>query len=212
MNKEYFSVSEITDNDWQKISQDLLFIELLSRIVKDSGYRMIISGGYAVDGGLGFITRPHRDIDIQIFGQNQVNSNLLKQFIADLKDIDPKYSGLNVKDKGRQEYYYEFFIDGNGISADIYYVQVVDDPFAKYKYVVKKDGSVTNRQEYDTSTMKLEGKIFEAVSPTPELVDKLYKRQIRGDKPKSVHDQDIRNLKLITDPAEVDRQLAKLHG
>jgi len=46
-------------------------------------------------------------------------------------------------------------------------------------------------------------------NPTSELVDILYKREIRGDKPKPGHEQDIANLRLITHAREVEARLAE---
>ena len=117
---------------------------------------------------------------------------------------------MGLKDKGRQEYYHVFFAEGNGLDSDIYYIQVTGNPFDQEKYVVKKDGSHTEKQTYDTVNVVLEGVTFEATNPTSELVDKLYKRKIRGDVPKVRHDQDMENLKLITDSEVVEARLAEM--
>lgn len=210
MHKINISVSEVSKKDWQKIRNDLRFIDLLNKLAKEKGYRLIVSGGYAVDGCLGKITRPHRDIDIQIYGQNARSEQLVKKFIDELKTSESAFSRVELKNKGRQEFYHSYFAEGNGLGADIYYVQVAGNPFDEEKYVVKKDGSLTERQEYETVKVALKGVTFEAVNPTSELTDKLYKREIRGDKPKLEHDQDIANLRLITDAKEVEAKIDRM--
>ncbi len=204
------ATSEITETDLKKIQKDLRFISLMTKLAKEKDYRLIVSGGYAVDGNLGRITRPHGDIDIQIFGQGGESEQIIRDLVTKVKEDEPSLSEVNVNDKGRQDYYHSFQLKGNGLVSDIYYVQVTENPFSGEKHVVKNDGKITERQEYETTEVTLNGITFEAVSPTPELVDKLYKREIRGDKPKAKHDQDIANLKLITDAKEVNARLEEM--
>jgi len=199
-------VSEITETDWQKIRNDLHFIDLMTSSAKKKGYRLIVSGGYAADGCLGRITRPHRDIDIPVYGQNNATIEVVREFVAGVKENEPAFSGVEVKDKGRQEFYHSYFAEGNGLGADIYYIQVTGNPFSQEKFVVKKDGSVTEKQEFETVKVSLEGISFEAVAPVPLLADKLSKQVT----PK--HNQDIANLRLITNAEEVAARLRKIRG
>jgi hypothetical protein len=201
--------TQVGEKDRQKIRSDLHFIEELAKLANEKGYRLIVSGGYAVDGSLGRITRPHRDIDIQIYGQGS-SEQIVNELVAILKKDEPIFLEVEVRDKGHQEYYHAFFAEGNGLGADIYYIQVTGDPFSQEKFVVKKDGSHTERQTYDTVQVTLDGIAFEATNPTFELVDKLYKRYIRGDAPKEGHDQDMENLKLITDNKVIEKKLADM--
>lgn len=200
--------SEVTEKDLEKIQRDLRFIGLISKLAKEKNCRLIVSGGYAVDGSLGRITRSHGDIDIQIFGQGSEGDRIVGKLVADAIKDELSLSDVVIHDKERQEFYHAFVAKQKGFGADIYYVQVKDDPFGVDKHVVKKDGTITERQEYETVEVTLEGVTFEAISPIPELVDKLYKRTIRGDDPKSKHDQDITNLMLIVDSKEVEARLA----
>jgi len=202
--------SEVTETDLNKIQKDLRFISLMTKLAKEKDCRLIVSGGYAVDGNLGRITRPHGDIDIQIYGQSSESERIVRELVASAKKGEPLLSEVEVRDKGRQEFYRSFFAKGNGLGSDIYYVQVTENPFGIEKHVVKKDGTISERQEYEIVEVTLEGTTFEAISPTPELVDKLYKREVRGDEPKSKHDQDMANLRLITDGKEVEVRLAKM--
>ena len=204
------ATSEVTEADLKKIQKDLRFIDLMTQLAKAKDCRLIVSGGYAVDGNLGRITRPHGDIDIQIFGQRGESEQIIRGLVTKVKKDESSLSEVYVSDKGRQEYYHSFLAKGNGLGSDVYYIQVTENPFGSEKHVVKKDGTISERQEYETVEVTLEGITFEAISPTPELMDKLYKREIRGDEPKSKHDQDIANLRLITDAREVEIRFAKM--
>ena len=208
--QEEIIVSEITEKDWKKIRNDLNFIGLMTKHAKEKRCRLIVSGGYAADGSLGQITRPHRDVDIQVYGQEDEAEQLVNQLVKEIKEGEPSLSGLGVKDKKRQDFYHSFFVEGNGLGSDVYYIQVVGNPFDNEKVVVKKDGTHTERQEFDTVQVELEGVSFETTNPTSELVDILYKREIRNDKPKPEHEQDIANLRLITDAKEVEMRFAKV--
>lgn len=210
MTKNKIVVSEITEKDWQKIRKDLLFIGLMSRLVKERECRLIVSGGYAADGSLGQITRPHRDVDIQVYGQGDEAEQLVRQLVEEIREKEPGLSDLEVEDKGRQDFYHSFFVGGSGLGSDVYYIQVVGNPFDDEKVVIKKDGTHTERQEFDTVQVELDGVSFDAASPISELVDILYKREIRGDKPKPEHEQDIANLRLITDAEQVEARLVEM--
>lgn len=205
--EDSLETSEISQQDWKKIKKDLGFVQLLRGLAQQSELRVIISGGYAVDGALGQITRPHNDIDVQVYGQppsDEVIEALIKQVKGHVQ-----FEDLELVDKGRETFYHSHVVKGKGFGADVYYVQILDGPFDEEKIVIKSDGSHTEVQRYNTIQANLEGVSFEAVDPTSELVDKLYKREIRGDEPKLVHDQDIANLRLITDESKVKKLLDK---
>jgi hypothetical protein len=207
---EQIEVSEIRKDDWKKIKSDLRFIQLVNRFAKDANLRVIISGGYANDGNLGEITRPHNDIDIQVYGNSNSPQEIVENLIQAVTAVDDTYSGLEINDKGRQEYYHSYFIEKEGLGADVYYIQVVGNPNGNEKRVVKSDGTYGEPHEFDANKVLLEGVGFEAENPVSELVDILYKRNIRGDKLKDKHEQDIANLQLITDTDEVERRLSEL--
>ncbi len=202
--------SEINEANMNKIKRDLHFIDLMTQVAKEKSCRLIVSGGYAVDGSLGQLTRPHNDIDIQIYGESSQAQEVTRQLLESVKKKEAEFAQVELEDKGRQEYYHAFFAEGNGLGSDIYYVQVTEDPFGNKKHVVKKDGSQTKTQHYHTILVTLEGTTFEANDPTSELVDRRYKREIRGDQPKPQHDQDMTNLKLITDEKAVEAKLATM--
>lgn len=197
----------LSKREWLKTEKDLRLIALATEFGRQEECRLIVSGGYAIDGSLGQITRPHRDVDLQIFGQIKDTGQLINRLVKMIKEKESDLSALKVTDKGRQEFYHAFFIEGSGLGVDVYCVRVVGNPFSEQKYVVKKDGSRTEKQRYDTVRVKLGEVFFEAVNPVSSLADILYKRKIRGDQPKLKHRQDIANLRLITDSSAVKARI-----
>lgn len=187
---------EKTEIDWGKVRKDLRFIELATRLAKDLNCRVIIHGGYAVDGALGKITRPHNDIDLQIFGQNDNPAQTINTLIGQISRQDPSFANLKMIDKERKEFYHNFVFEKPGFGADIYYIQVETDPFASEKVVIKNDGSKTEVQEWETRQVILEGVSFEAQSPEVELRDRLEKRG-KGEPELPKHNQDIANLQRL---------------
>lgn len=184
----------LTPEDQEKVTKDLKFIDFITQDAISLGYRVVISGGYSVDGNLGRITRPHNDIDIEIYGTEEK-----PQVVYDLVEKISKheeYSELKLIDKDRQEFYHSFFAEGNGLGADIYYVQVVSESFAETKVVVKKDGLTTPRHSFNTGMVVLEGVAFEVVSPEDQLADILKKAE-KAEVVKPKHQQDIENLKIL---------------
>jgi hypothetical protein len=194
--KTSLKLTELTPKDQEKVTKDLRFIDLITQGAKFMGYRVVISGGYSVDGNLGQITRPHNDIDIEVYGTDQ-EPKIVPNLMASIKQQEP-FSELEITDRGRQEFYHSFFVEGNGLGADIYYVQVVSDPFAETKVVVKKDESFTAEHSFNTKQVVLEGVAYEVVGPKEQLDDILAKRQ-KGQDLKPKHEQDIENLKTLID-------------
>ena len=82
---------------------DFQVIEKLTQAAPNLGMRVIISGGYAVDGFLGKITRPHNDIDIQIYGIESNPERAVERILDAISSDQFKYT---MKDKGRSKYYH----------------------------------------------------------------------------------------------------------
>jgi len=182
--------SELNASDKEKVLMDLSFIQKMTTNALKVGCRVIISGGYANDGALGQITRPHGDIDLQVYGTRDDANVLIKHIVQE----SSKNTGtLNLEDRGREMYYHTFKAKGNGLGTDIYYVQVVTDPFSNRKIVLKSDGTQNEEQYFNTSVVTLEAITFEAVKPEEGLEDITSKRE-RGYAIKGKHDQDIMNL------------------
>lgn len=187
--------SELSASDKEKILKDLGFIQKMTINAHKVGSRVIISGGYANDGALGQITRPHGDIDLQVYGTQEDANDLIKYLV---EESSQNIGTLNLEDRGREMYYHTFKAKGNGLGVDIYYVQVVTDPFSNQKIVLKNDGTQNEEQYFNTSKVTLEGVTFEAINPDEGLKDITGKRESSyGIKEK--HDQDIINLtKLLS--------------
>lgn len=182
--------TELSEKDREKILRDLKFIQKMTANANNVGCRVVISGGYANDGALGQITRPHGDIDLQVYGTKDDAINQIKLLVEESSE---ELGVLNLEDKGRETYYRTFKAKGSGIGADIYYVQVVTDPFDSQKIVLKSDGTQNEKQYFNTSEVTLEGVTFEAVNPDEGLRDITSKRE-NGYGTKEKHDQDIINL------------------
>lgn len=202
-----FKKISLTADQNKTIKEHLKFIQDVSSMMLKKGYRTIIGGGYAVDGALGEITRPHNDIDIQIYGRKDtMNSALLESLILDI--LPSQHGNMHIEDQGRHEYWHKFFI--HDIGAEIYYIQLATQPFNDVKIVIKADGTYTEEQDYDTKMVYLHGMGFEAQNALIELADKIFKRDFRGDVKQEKHEQDIYNLRLITDPYDVQHELEKM--
>lgn len=175
-----------------KTKEDLQVIDKLSKIAPNLGMRVIIGGGYAVDGFLGEITRPHNDIDIQIYGVEDSAELAIERL---LDAIAPSEFEYTTKDKGRSEYYHNLLYHFGPSVLDIYYIQTKTSPLGKEKYIVKSNGEI-DEQVFPEPVFGRIGDInFEIQSPEVELKDKVYKREVRGDPRRVEHEQDTENLK-----------------
>lgn len=202
----------LTSQEAEKVKNSIYLINLLQEAGKILGYRIVISGGYATDGALGKITRPHSDIDIQIYGKNNHAEEAVKILFRHLEQDDSFYKDLVIQDKGRKDFYHNFLIEKDWLGADIYYLQVKNDPLDENKVIIKSDGTFTEPHPYSKSKGKLDGIEFEIQEPLTEIVDKIYKRDYRGDEKKDKHAQDISNLETITNRDDVKEKLRKLVG
>jgi len=179
----------------RKIFQEgLRLIDVLTKVGRDNGFRIIVSGGYAVDGFFGEVTRCHNDIDIQIYGIEDNARGAADRLLNKMGGANGlKYT---VEDKGRKEYYHNLVYKFGNLNLDIYYLQTKTNPLAKEKFIIKSNGSV-DEQEFGKPIYGKFGDIsFEIQDPLVEMKDKIYKREKRGDPKRSEHDQDINNLKL----------------
>ena len=184
---------KLTPHQEKKTNTDLQLVDQLIHAARNNGMRMIISGGYAVDGFFGEITRYHNDIDIQIYGTRENAEEVAERL---LDSIAPA-SGweYTVEDKGRKEYYHNLVYKFKNSTLDIYYLQTKTNPLGKEKFIVKSDGSI-DQQEFGEPIFGEIGNVsFEVQNPEWELKDKIYKREERGDPKRPEHEQDIENLK-----------------
>lgn len=183
---------KLTTEQERKSQEDLSLISLLTKVGRDNGFRIIISGGYAVDGFLGEITRYHNDIDIQIYGIEGNGKKVANGLLNKIGDANE----YTVEDKGRKDYYHNLVYRFKDLTLDIYYLKTKTNPLGKEKFIVKADGSVDEQKFEKPIYGKLGNISFEIQDPLVEMKDKIYKREERGDPKRSEHDQDINNLKL----------------
>jgi len=206
----YLEKQPLNSEEAQKVSNSIHLINHLQEAGKLFGNRIVISGGYATDGALGEITRPHSDIDIQIYGRNGNAEEAVRNLFIHLSEDNLFYADLVLQDKGRKDFYHNFLIEKGWLGADIYYLHVDNDPFDENKVIVKSDGTLSEPHPYSRLTGTLEGVRFGIQEPLTEIVDKIYKREFRGDEKKEKHEQDIHNLETITDKNEVKQKLDEL--
>lgn len=190
-------VAEISEEQRKKIHRDLKFIKLITSAGRELGLRVVIAGGYAVDGSLGLITRPHNDIDIQVYGNNPHGIEAIGSILNGVVKIDSSFSSMEIKkDHGRKTFYHEILAEKPGLGVDFYYLQIEGTPFGDTKVVIKNNGEKTEPHAFDTVEVELEGTQFEAQSPRIELEDKIKKRE-KGEEQRPEIDQDIHNLQLL---------------
>lgn len=184
---------KLTLEQENKSKEDLRIINLLTKIGRDDGLRIVISGGYAVDGFLGEITRFHNDIDIQIYGTEQNAKKEIDELLSKIGDANE----YTIEDKGRKEYYYYLVYKFKGLTLDFYYLQTKTSPLGKEKFIIKADGNIDEQEFGESVYGRINDTSFEIQDPLVEMKDKIYKREERGDPKRPEHDQDISNLKLI---------------
>lgn len=183
---------KLTLDQERKVQDDLRLITSLTRIGHENALRVIISGGYAVDGFLGEITRYHNDIDIQTYGAKENAEEVIERLLGVIGFArEREYA---TEDKGRKDYYRNLVYRFGNSTLDIYYLQTKTSPLGKEKFIVKSDGSVDYQKFGEPKYGTISGVIFEIQDPTWELKDKIYKREERGDPKRPEHEQDIINL------------------
>ena len=190
---ERLIIAPLTTQERKKVTSDLTFISQLTQNGRDLGYRVIVGGGYAVDGALGRITRPHGDIDMQIYGQENNGEKVLQEM---LQPINPTLSH-QLQKKEATEFYTIFQLSTPTSFTELYYLQTDKDPFEDTKVIIKSDGTYTAPHLYRSQLATLEGYAFEIQDPLIEVLDKMYKRELRGDPKKEKHLQDLENLRTI---------------
>lgn len=200
-------IDKLTSPQQQKVDRDLRFIQNITTYGKAHGIRVIISGGYATDANFGVITRYHDDIDMQLYSKNTDGLIEITKLFQSLGTTDHFYKDISLIDKGIFEFYHQYEVKKDDFHAVFYYLSVITDTFAEEKIIIKKDGSHSPSHIYETIGGKIGDIRYEIAAPLPELVDKLYKREYRGDPKLEKHEQDIINLRTITDAEEVQKRL-----
>ena len=200
------SVQKLTPDQKDKIKQNLKFVKDLTQVGKEMELRIIIHGGYATDASVGQTTRPHDDVDIQIYGTEKDAHKVVNKLINRVLIQQNAKGDFEIVDKHRNEWSHNLLVRLPGSVLDIYYLQTKTSPLGKEKLIVKEDGSVSE-QEFEELFGKIGDLSFEIQDPVTEAADKIYKREYRGDPKFPKHEQDIQNLKSIVSEEDIDKRL-----
>src|SRR5258706_16475084 len=106
-----FIIKHLSPDQLQKNQRDLRFIDHMTNAAKRLGCRLIISGGYAVDGNIGKITRYHNDVDIQIYGKHTDATSVMNDLLKKIGKKDKFFTNISLQDKGQEEYYHAFRLE-----------------------------------------------------------------------------------------------------
>jgi hypothetical protein len=196
----------MTDNfNQQKTESDLLFLKKLIEFAKENNWRVVVSGGYGMDFFLNKITRSHNDLDVIVYGkENRVS--VIKKLDRFIIGYFPKAKFLTKQ----ETFYIEFDVKNPNFGANIYFVETEEDPFSNLNKVSKLDGEIVINTE-DNFPKPVKGKLgdleVEVQDQNAHLADILVKHG--DDKSPSKYDQDIINLRQVTDSKKVELLLKK---
>lgn len=190
--------------NWDKTRRDLDLIKSLDQLSKANNWHIVVSGGYGLDILLGQITRTHNDIDLIIYGQSDRSkaSTIIQEYLAN----HTKNATIKISEN---DFMVDLDFNSPGLGADIYYVQIAESPFTNLSVVIKQTGEhITNsKKRFPPPVMgKLNELEIDVQNPHTHLADILFKQRTKTHKP--THDQDIANLRQITDPVIVDEILS----
>jgi hypothetical protein len=189
----------------RKVTSDLNFLSRLLSFSKNKGFRVVVSGGYGLDGILEEITRPHNDLDMTLFakGDRKKTVKAVKSFIVNY------FPSATITTK--PGYFYEAVeINAKGFGAAIYVVETINNPLKDIRTIKLTDGKTqVNSEKRFPPPVKAElhNLQFEAQNPNLHLADILYKR--KKEKRLKKHKQDIQNLRQITDNKKVNLILSR---
>lgn len=189
--------------DWHKTAFDLTSLKKLKEFAKNNNWRMVVSGGYGLDLFLSLTTRTHNDVDVIIYGQENHDEAIkkLNGFILDSiknAETDAKYDS----------FFMELDANAPGFGANYYFVETAEDPFTNQNKVKKPNGEIVENSTDQSPKPRL-GKMgdfeIEIQDQNAHLADILFK--LNTGNTSSKYDQDIVNLRHITDPKKVESLL-----
>lgn len=173
-----------------KVDSHLKFIESFIDFSKQKGWRVVVYGGYGLDGYLQTITRNHGDIDLVIYGQSprsEALTNISKYLNQMLVGVE-----VNAKD---QDFLIDMKVKSKTIQGNFYYVQTAADPFSNLNIVIKLDGSAVTNSPKDFPS-PVPGKLGELAVEVQDQIAHLadiYRKRSESDI-LTKHDQDIDNI------------------
>jgi hypothetical protein len=184
----------------QKADSDFVFLKSLIGVAKINSWRVVVSGGYGMDFFLGKITRSHNDLDMIIYGKEN-KPDAVRKLNGFILDYFPKAKILTKP----QEFYTEVDINDSDFSANIYFVETVNDPQLDLNKIRKLDGEVVVNTE-DKFPKPVPGRIgdfeIEVQDQSAHLAD-ILKRRGHESVPNK-RDPDIEILGSVTDPKKVE--------
>lgn len=186
--------TKLTKNEKVKINSDLLILKKLLSLSKKHKFRLVVSGGFGLDGILQTITRPHNDLDVIIYGQAN-RAQTIKIFSNFFKEQFEKPQ-ISIS---QNQFLVDIDINAPGFGANIYYVQIINNPFKNLNSIKLQSGKthVNSEKRFPPPVpAKLNQLKFESQNPNLHLADILFKAK---NKPQTKHKQDVKNLKTITD-------------
>ncbi|MBP9670708.1 hypothetical protein KBD75_04900 [Candidatus Woesebacteria bacterium] len=176
-----------------KVDSDIKFIADFIEFGKKLNWRVVVYGGYGLDGYLQTITRNHGDIDLVMYGIMPRSEALPK--IVDY--LNEELNEVEIKSKD-EDFFIDIKVKSNGIQGNFYYVQTGQDPFGNLNIVVKVDGSTVINSPKDFPPPvhgKLGDLMVEVQDQSAHLQDIIRKR--KDSESFAKHDQDIENLNTI---------------
>ncbi len=176
-----------------KVNSEIQFIAHFIAFAKKLNLRVVVYGGYGLDGYLQAITRNHGDIDLVMYGI-MPRSEALPKIVDYLNEV-LKEVKIVSKDN---DFLIDIKVKSKNIQGNFYYVQTGQDPFIDLKTVIKLDGTtVTNSPE--DFPLPVQGKLgnlmVEVQDQSAHLQDIIRKR--KNSESCAKHDQDIENLNTI---------------
>ncbi len=174
-----------------KINYDLSVITQFGILAHTYNWRMVVSGGYGLDGAIGQITRNHNDLDLILYG-SQSRARARKLFHSACRSL-LRVPELVFKE---EEFYLECDVKSDIFVGNFYYVQTQNDPYLDLNTVIKKGGSVVvNTPSAFPPPVKgrLEGLEFEVQDQSAHQKDIMAK----GGSNTERHTQDLVNLSLL---------------
>lgn len=177
----------------EKVRSDLKFIQSFTEFTNHYEWRLVVYGGYGLDGYLQRITRSHGDIDLVIYGQS-TRSVALKSMTKHLKGILQEVS----IDSKNEDFFIDIKVKSKDITGNFYYVQTAQNPYQNLNIVVKRDGDhITNSpSDFPLPVQGILGDLMvEVQDQHAHLQDIIRKR--KDNESFAKHDQDIENLNAI---------------
>lgn len=184
-----------SDLNHHKINYDLSVITQLGILAHTYNWRMVVSGGYGLDGAIGQITRNHNDLDLILYG-SQSRARARELFHSACRSL-LRVPELIFKE---QEFYLECDVKSDVFVGNFYYVQTKNDPYRDLYSVIKNDGSIITNTPIDFPPPQkgsLNDLTFEIQDQSAHQKDIMTK----GGSNTERHTQDLANLSiLLTSP------------